>query len=92
MIVFEDANIPRAAAGALWGGLTTLGQSCTSVERIYVQRPIFEEFKNELIRLAEAVSDFEISRTEMLEAADLPPAETVPSIAAEPEHATDGVD
>lgn len=49
MIVFNDANIKRAAAGALWGGLTNLGQSCTSVERIYVQKEIFEDFKNELL-------------------------------------------
>ena len=49
MIVFEDANIKRAVAGAVWGGLTNLGQSCTSVERIYVQKSIYEAFKKELI-------------------------------------------
>jgi len=49
MIVFEDANIKRAVAGAVWGGLTNLGQSCTSVERIYVQNAIFQAFKKELI-------------------------------------------
>ena len=41
MIVFDDVNLQRAAAGAAWGGLTTTGQSCTSVERIYVQEPIY---------------------------------------------------
>jgi len=50
MIVFDDANIVRAAAGALWGGITNLGQSCTSVERIYVQKGIYEAFRSELIR------------------------------------------
>jgi len=49
MIVFEDANLRRAAAGAVWGGLTNLGQSCTSVERIYIQESIYDEFKAELI-------------------------------------------
>ena len=39
MIVFDDATLERAAAGAAWGALTTTGQSCTSVERVYVQRP-----------------------------------------------------
>lgn len=52
MIVFDDVNIERAAAGALWGALTNLGQSCTSVERIYVQRNIYAKFKAELIRQA----------------------------------------
>jgi aldehyde dehydrogenase (NAD+) len=50
MIVFDDVTIVRAAAGAAWGALTTTGQSCTSVERIYVQRPIYEAFRDELVR------------------------------------------
>ncbi len=52
MIVFADADLDRAAAGALWGGLTNLGQSCTSVERLYVERPAFEEFKKRLLTRA----------------------------------------
>ncbi|MDX2168331.1 MAG: aldehyde dehydrogenase family protein, partial [Deltaproteobacteria bacterium] len=50
MIVFADANLTRAAAGAAWGGLTTTGQSCTSVERIYVERPVYDAFRDELVR------------------------------------------
>lgn len=50
MIVFDDANVVRAAAGAIWGGLTNLGQSCTSVERIYVQEGIYDAFKTEMLR------------------------------------------
>jgi aldehyde dehydrogenase (NAD+) len=49
MIVFDDVNLRRAAAGAAWGGLTTTGQSCTSVERIYVQRSIYEAFRTALL-------------------------------------------
>ncbi len=55
MIVFEDANINRAAAGAVWGGLTNLGQSCTSVERIYVQENIYDAFRTELVTLAKRI-------------------------------------
>jgi len=43
-IVFEDVNFTRTVAGILWGGLTNCGQSCTSVERLYVQRGIHDEF------------------------------------------------
>ena len=50
MLVFEDVNLERAAAGAAWGGLTTTGQSCTSVERIYVQESIAEAFKAALVK------------------------------------------
>lgn len=41
MIVFEDVDIERTAAGALWGAFTNAGQSCTSVERLYVHEKIY---------------------------------------------------
>ncbi len=55
MIVFADADLERAAAGALWGALTNTGQSCTSVERLYVERPVFEAFKAELVKQARCI-------------------------------------
>ncbi len=48
MIVFEDANLDRAVAGAAWGALTNTGQSCTSVERLYVHETVFDEFQRRL--------------------------------------------
>ena len=50
MVVFEDANLERAAAGAVWGAFTNTGQSCTSVEKLFVQESIYEEFKQILVR------------------------------------------
>lgn len=50
MIVFEDANLERAAAGAVWGAFTNAGQSCTSVERVYVQESIYDKFKEAVVR------------------------------------------
>lgn len=49
-IIFEDANIQRAAAGVVWGALTNLGQSCTSIERVFVQESIYDVFKQELLK------------------------------------------
>jgi aldehyde dehydrogenase (NAD+) len=51
MIVFDDADVARAAAGAAWGGLTCTGQSCTSVERLYVHEAIYDRFRAELLRI-----------------------------------------
>jgi acyl-CoA reductase-like NAD-dependent aldehyde dehydrogenase len=56
MIVFDDVTIARAAAGAAWGALTTTGQSCTSVERLYVQRSIYGPFRDELVRQVRQLS------------------------------------
>ncbi len=50
MIVFEDANLQRAAAGAIWGAFTNTGQSCTSVEKLFIQDSIYEDFKTILVR------------------------------------------
>ena len=44
MIVCGDANIHRAASGAIWAGLSNSGQSCAGVERIYVESEVYEEF------------------------------------------------
>lgn len=49
MIVFADANLERAVAGALWGGFTNSGQSCTSVERLYVQANVADAFRAKLL-------------------------------------------
>ncbi len=55
MIVFDDANIERSTAGAVWGGLTCAGQACTSVEKLYVQEDIYDDFKQLLLKRARNV-------------------------------------
>lgn len=42
--VCEDVDIAKAAAGIADGAFYNAGQSCCSVERIYVQERIFDEF------------------------------------------------
>ena len=43
MIVFADANLELAAEGAVWGAFCNSGQSCSSVERLYVEEPAVEK-------------------------------------------------
>jgi len=52
MIVFGDAPLRRPVAGALWGAFTNAGQSCSAVERLLVEEPVYETFMTELIREA----------------------------------------
>ena len=49
MIVCADADLERAAAGAVWAGLSNAGQSCAGVERIYVHKDVYAPFM-ELLR------------------------------------------
>ena len=44
LIVLSDADLDRAAAAAVWGGMTNSGQACVGVERVYVQSPVYDEF------------------------------------------------
>lgn len=44
MIVLSDANLDRAANAAAWGGMMNSGQICMSVERIYVEEPVYDQF------------------------------------------------
>jgi acyl-CoA reductase-like NAD-dependent aldehyde dehydrogenase len=44
MIVLSDADLGRAANAAAWGGMMNAGQICMSVERIYVEEPVYDEF------------------------------------------------
>lgn len=43
-IVLADADLDRAAAGAVWGGMTNSGQACIGVERVYVESQVYDEF------------------------------------------------
>lgn len=44
MIVCADADIERAARGAVWAAFYGCGQICQSVERVYVVESVYDEF------------------------------------------------
>ena len=50
MIVLADADVDRAANAAAWGGMFNSGQTCMSVERIYVEEPVYDEFVAKLAK------------------------------------------
>jgi acyl-CoA reductase-like NAD-dependent aldehyde dehydrogenase len=43
-VVLADADLERAANGITFGGMFNSGQVCVSVERVYVEAPIYDEF------------------------------------------------
>ncbi|MEU4650376.1 aldehyde dehydrogenase family protein [Nocardia fluminea] len=48
-IVLADADLDRAANGIAFGALTNAGQLCVSVERVYVEAAVYDEFVNKLV-------------------------------------------
>ena len=56
MIVCKDADIERFVDVALSSCFTSAGQLCVSTERIYIDREIFEQFKNAFVTRVKEIS------------------------------------
>lgn len=54
-IVLASADMERATAAILWGSIVNVGQSCLSIERIYVDRTVFPEFVDQLVARAKGI-------------------------------------
>ncbi|MDX1892431.1 aldehyde dehydrogenase family protein [Mycolicibacterium sp. 050158] len=50
MIVLEDADVDLAAHAAVWGAMFNAGQTCVSVERVYVLEPVYDAFVAAVVR------------------------------------------
>lgn len=63
MVVFADANLELASSAAVWGAFCNSGQSCSSVERLYIEEPAREEFTRLIVektrRLRQDIGDKE---------------------------------
>ncbi len=49
VIVHSDADLAFAAARCVMGGFSYAGQSCISVQRIFVHAPVYEEFMDRFV-------------------------------------------
>jgi len=50
MVVLRSADVEKAANAAAWGSFANGGQVCISVERIYVEEPVYDEFVDRLTK------------------------------------------
>ena len=48
-IVCRDADLDRAARGIVWGAFVNAGQTCASVERVYVEDPVAAAFVERVV-------------------------------------------
>ncbi len=55
LIVDEDADLPKAAEAALWGGMSNAGQTCIGTERVYVHERVFDSFMTEILGQAKGL-------------------------------------
>src|ERR1700754_1069449 len=50
MIVLDDADVDLAAHAAVWGAMFNAGQTCVSVERVYVLEQVYDQFVQAVVR------------------------------------------
>jgi acyl-CoA reductase-like NAD-dependent aldehyde dehydrogenase len=55
MIVLDDSDLDKAARGAVWAGFMNTGQSCASIERVYVDRRVAGTFLDKVVSLAKTL-------------------------------------
>lgn len=56
MVVARDADVDKAAEAAVYGALSNAGQACVSIERCYVEAPIYREFVDRVLEHARDVT------------------------------------
>ena len=54
-IVCRDADLDRAAKGIAWAAFLNAGQTCASVERVYVEQPVAQAFLAKVVEEARRV-------------------------------------
>ncbi|WP_329544109.1 aldehyde dehydrogenase family protein [Streptomyces sp. NBC_01356] len=88
LIVLADASVERAVNVALHGALFNAGQTCTSVERVYVEAPVYDEF---VARLEERFREVTMGRPAGLGSTDLGAMTFPPQMGIVEDQVTDAV-
>jgi acyl-CoA reductase-like NAD-dependent aldehyde dehydrogenase len=55
MLVLADADLKRAAQHAVYYSMFNTGQTCISIERVYVEEPVYDEFVAKVVEKARAL-------------------------------------
>jgi succinate-semialdehyde dehydrogenase/glutarate-semialdehyde dehydrogenase len=55
-VVLADADIDAAVRALVWGSYVNAGQLCISFERIYVEEPVYEAFRDRFVEATASLS------------------------------------
>lgn len=64
-VVCRDADLERAASGVVWGAFLNAGQTCASVERVYVEDDVAEAFVAKVVEKTRALRQGDPSSAEV---------------------------
>ena len=86
VIVFKNADLDRAVTEAIKAKFATSGQDCLGANRIFVERPVYEEFCK---RFAEATQALSIGKG--MDDPDIGPLMNEGAVAKQEEHVADAL-
>jgi acyl-CoA reductase-like NAD-dependent aldehyde dehydrogenase len=89
MIVCADANLDRAANAAAFYSMNNAGQVCISVERVYVEEPVYDEFVS---KVTEQIRELRQGPSEGAGSVDVGAVIFPPQLEIVDDHVRDAVD
>jgi acyl-CoA reductase-like NAD-dependent aldehyde dehydrogenase len=89
MIVLSDADLERAANFATYYSMQNAGQTCISIERVYVEEPVYDEFVS---KVSEKVRALRVGEPHGPGSVDVGAITFPPQLQTIEDHVTDAVD
>ncbi len=88
MIVLSDADLERAANFATYYSMQNAGQTCISIERVYVEEPVYDEF---VAKVSEKVRQLRVGKPEGLGTVEVGAITFPPQLDIIKDHVADAV-
>src|SRR5271169_3768976 len=88
MIVLSDADVDRAANFATYYSMQNAGQTCISIERVYVEEPVYDEF---VAKVAEKVRQLRVGKPEGFGSVEVGAITFAPQLEKIEDHVQDAV-
>jgi acyl-CoA reductase-like NAD-dependent aldehyde dehydrogenase len=89
MIVLSDADLERAANFATYYSMQNAGQTCISIERVYVEEPVYDEF---VAKVSEKVRALRVGKPEGPGSVEVGAITFPPQMQTIKDHVADAVD
>ena len=88
MIVLSDADLERAANFATYYSMQNAGQTCLSIERVYVEEPVYDEF---VAKVTEKVRALRVGKPEGFGSVEVGAITFPPQLETIKDHVADAV-
>src|SRR5947208_2109610 len=89
MIVLADADVERAANFATYYSMQNAGQTCISIERVYVEEPVYDEFVQ---KVSDKVRSLRVGKPDGFGSVEVGAITFPPQLQTIEDHVADAVD